>query len=149
MQISESFTYPAPVDTVFAMMTDEEFQSRKCEATHAITHSESVTVTSTEATAVTTRELPTSGFPDFVRSFVGQTIQVVETINYHPVDADGSRIGDLPLVGIGGVSLERAPGVFEAGADIVAAVTDITLNADPEGRLKAWIAATRKHAATA
>ena len=59
------------------------------------------------------------------------------------------RIGDLPLVGIGGISLERAPGVFEAGADIVAAVTDITLNADPEGRLKAWIVATRKHAATA
>lgn len=56
------------------------------------------------------------------------------------------RIGDLPLVGIGGISLERAPGVFEAGADIVAAVTDITLNADPEGRLKAWVAATRKHA---
>ena len=60
------------------------------------------------------------------------------------------RIGDLPLVGIGGISLERAPGVFEAGADIVAAVTDITLNADPEGRLKAWVAGTRKHdAATA
>lgn len=57
------------------------------------------------------------------------------------------RIGDLPLVGIGGISLERAPGVFEAGADIVAAVTDITLNADPEGRLKQWVAATRKHIA--
>ncbi|CAM5202118.1 Thiamine-phosphate synthase OS=Bosea thiooxidans OX=53254 GN=SAMN05660750_04236 PE=3 SV=1 [Bosea thiooxidans] len=56
------------------------------------------------------------------------------------------RIGDLPLVGIGGISLERAPGVFEAGADIVAAVTDITLNADPEGRLKVWVAATRKQA---
>jgi thiamine-phosphate pyrophosphorylase len=54
------------------------------------------------------------------------------------------RIGTIPLVGIGGISLERAPGVFEAGADIVAAVTDITLNADPEARLKAWIAATRK-----
>lgn len=53
------------------------------------------------------------------------------------------RIGALPLVGIGGISLERAPGVFEAGADIVAAVTDITLNADPEARLKAWVAATR------
>jgi len=57
------------------------------------------------------------------------------------------RIGDLALVGIGGISLERAPGVFEAGADIVAAVTDITLNADPEGRLKQWVAATRVHAA--
>ncbi|KRE17527.1 thiamine-phosphate pyrophosphorylase [Bosea sp. Root381] len=54
------------------------------------------------------------------------------------------RLGTIPLVGIGGISLERAPGVFAAGADIVAAVTDITLNADPEARLKAWIAATRK-----
>jgi thiamine-phosphate pyrophosphorylase len=54
------------------------------------------------------------------------------------------RLGAIPLVGIGGISLERAPGVFEAGADIVAAVTDITLNADPEGRLKAWVAATRQ-----
>jgi thiamine-phosphate pyrophosphorylase len=53
------------------------------------------------------------------------------------------RIGDLPLVGIGGISLERAPGVFEAGADIVAAVTDITLNRAPEARLQAWVAATR------
>ena len=53
------------------------------------------------------------------------------------------RLGEIPLVGIGGISLDRAPGVFAAGADIVAAVTDITLNTDPEGRLKAWIAATR------
>jgi thiamine-phosphate pyrophosphorylase len=54
------------------------------------------------------------------------------------------RLGDIPLVGIGGISLERAPGVFKAGADIVAAVTDITLNADPEGRLRAWVAATHQ-----
>ena len=59
------------------------------------------------------------------------------------------RIGDLPLVGIGGISLDRAPGVFEAGADIVAAVTDVTLNPDPETRLKAWMAETRKHAKAA
>lgn len=53
------------------------------------------------------------------------------------------KIGDIPLVGIGGITLERAEGVYEAGADIVSAVTDITLNADPESRLKAWVAATR------
>ena len=57
------------------------------------------------------------------------------------------RMGSLPLVGIGGISLERADGVFEAGADIVAAVTDITLNADPEARFRAWVAATRARAA--
>lgn len=52
------------------------------------------------------------------------------------------RIGAIPLVGIGGMSVERAPGVFAAGADIVSVVTDITLNADPEARTRQWIAAT-------
>ncbi|MBT3142193.1 thiamine phosphate synthase [Phaeobacter gallaeciensis] len=53
------------------------------------------------------------------------------------------RVGSIPLVGIGGMSVERAPSVLEAGADIVSAVTDITLNADPEARVRQWIEATR------
>jgi len=52
-------------------------------------------------------------------------------------------IGDLPLVAIGGLSVERAAGVIEAGADILAVVTDITLNADPEARLREWVEVTR------
>jgi thiamine-phosphate pyrophosphorylase len=54
-----------------------------------------------------------------------------------------ARVGDVPLVGIGGMSVERAPGVFTAGADIVSVVTDITLNADPEARVREWIEVTR------
>ncbi|MCQ0969649.1 thiamine phosphate synthase [Paracoccus sp. TK19116] len=52
-------------------------------------------------------------------------------------------IGDLPLVAIGGMTPERAKGAFRAGADIVSAVTDITLNDDPEGRIDQWLQATR------
>lgn len=52
------------------------------------------------------------------------------------------RVGQTPLVGIGGISLERAGGVFDAGADIVSVVTDITLNDDPEARVAAWVEAT-------
>ena len=53
------------------------------------------------------------------------------------------KIGDLPLVAIGGLTPERAVEVFRAGADCAAVVTDITLDADPEGRTREWIAATR------
>ncbi|WP_020175056.1 thiamine phosphate synthase [Methyloferula stellata] len=53
------------------------------------------------------------------------------------------KIGSLPLVGIGGISLDRAKGVLEAGADSAAVVTDITLNADPQARARAWAEATR------
>jgi thiamine-phosphate pyrophosphorylase len=51
-------------------------------------------------------------------------------------------VGGRPLVAIGGFTVERAAGAFEAGADIVSVVTDITRNANPEARTAEWIAAT-------
>ncbi|MCC5955325.1 MAG: thiamine phosphate synthase [Natronohydrobacter sp.] len=48
-------------------------------------------------------------------------------------------VGDTPLCAIGGMSVARAPGAFDAGADIVSAVTDITLNPDPEARMRDWL----------
>ena len=52
-------------------------------------------------------------------------------------------VGELPLVAIGGMRVERAAGVFAAGADIVSVVTDITLHDDPEARARDWIEVTR------
>lgn len=48
-------------------------------------------------------------------------------------------VGDAPLCAIGGLSVERAPAAFAAGADIISAVTDITLNPDPEARIRDWL----------
>jgi thiamine-phosphate pyrophosphorylase len=53
------------------------------------------------------------------------------------------KIGDIPLVAIGGITLERVHAVLEAGADSAAVVTDISLNADPEQRTRDWVKATR------
>jgi thiamine-phosphate pyrophosphorylase len=53
------------------------------------------------------------------------------------------KIGTLPLVAIGGITLERVEGVLAAGADSAAVVTDVTLNADPEARARAWTTTTR------
>ncbi|MDX3924226.1 MAG: thiamine phosphate synthase [Shinella sp.] len=54
------------------------------------------------------------------------------------------RIGTVPLVAIGGLNLDRIDGVFAHGADSAAVVTDITLDADPEGRTREWIAKTAR-----
>jgi thiamine-phosphate diphosphorylase len=51
------------------------------------------------------------------------------------------RIGSIPLVAIGGITLERLPGVFAAGADVAAVVTDILRASDPEERVRQWLAA--------
>jgi thiamine-phosphate pyrophosphorylase len=52
------------------------------------------------------------------------------------------RIAPTPLVAIGGLNPDRLEGVFGAGADSAAVVTDITLNADPEARTREWIEKT-------
>jgi thiamine-phosphate pyrophosphorylase len=50
--------------------------------------------------------------------------------------------GDVPLCAIGGLTPERGRECLDAGADLVAAVTDITLNADPEARMRDWLRVT-------
>jgi thiamine-phosphate pyrophosphorylase len=54
------------------------------------------------------------------------------------------RVGKTPLVAIGGLTVERLPGVFDAGADIAAVVTDIVKSPDPEVRAREWLAAAAR-----
>ncbi len=54
-----------------------------------------------------------------------------------------AAVGALPLVAIGGLTPQRLPGVFAAGADSAAVVTDIQQAAEPEQRTEEWIRATR------
>jgi thiamine-phosphate pyrophosphorylase len=49
------------------------------------------------------------------------------------------RIGNIPLVAIGGIKLEQAAEIFAAGADSIAVVSDVTQNADPDARVRAWL----------
>lgn len=56
-----------------------------------------------------------------------------------------ARAGAVPVVGIGGLTPERLPGLFAAGAASAAVVTDIATAEDPEARCDAWIAATRSY----
>lgn len=53
------------------------------------------------------------------------------------------RIGDLPLVAIGGMTLERAEAAYAAGAASVAVVSDVLQAPDPLARARDWVRATR------
>lgn len=62
------------------------------------------------------------------------------------VTAWKAKIGAIPLVAIGGITPKRAPGVISAGADSVAVITDFLIHADPEARVRTWVAwAGRAH----
>jgi thiamine-phosphate pyrophosphorylase len=56
------------------------------------------------------------------------------------------RIGDIPLVAIGGIKFEQAAAIFAAGADSIAVVSDITQNADPDARVRQWLGDSAKAA---
>jgi thiamine-phosphate pyrophosphorylase len=56
------------------------------------------------------------------------------------------RVGNIPLVAIGGIKLEQAADIFAAGADSIAVVSDVTQNADPDARVRQWLGANAKAA---
>jgi thiamine-phosphate pyrophosphorylase len=50
-----------------------------------------------------------------------------------------ARVRGLPLVAIGGISLENAGSVLEAGAASVAVIGDLLTGGDPEARVRAFV----------
>ena len=49
---------------------------------------------------------------------------------------------DIPLVAIGGITLERASAVLNAGADSIAVIGDILNAPDPESHVRHWLKET-------
>ena len=98
MHVADEIRYPADPETVFEMLCDREFQERKCRATGALDFSVDVVLHGDGSATITTkRTMPTDSFPDFVRSFVGESVQLVEVDTWQPAAADGTRAGTLSV----------------------------------------------------
>ena len=68
---------------------------------------------------------------------------VLKKMKWHPqglskLNRWKQRIRNIPLVAIGGLTVERIPYVLKAGADSLAVVTDIKTASDPINRYNAW-----------
>ena len=107
MKITATVDYAATPEAVFAMLADEDFQSRKCAATGALRHSVSISAQGDRTVIVSSREMPTDDFPDFVRNMVGTTLAITETQDWGPPGAGGSRQGKL-TVDIAGTPIDLA-----------------------------------------
>lgn len=97
MRFTHRAEYPAAPDAVFAQMCEQEFQDAKCDATTTGTWKADVSTTGDHTVISTERVLPTDGLPDIARSFVGETLTVVEVQAWGPAAGDGSRTGELNL----------------------------------------------------
>ena len=67
-----------------------------------------------------------------------------KTTGYEPVGLElvsgAVRVSrGLPVVAIGGITLETAPAVIEAGASSIAVIADLLVTGDPAGRVRAFL----------
>jgi hypothetical protein len=95
VRIEAAVVYQADADVVFAMMTDQEYVSRKATAMGALEHDVTVSVLPTGGAVIRLQRTMPAMVPDFVRPLVGQTIDVVQTDEWGAAVADGSRSGRL------------------------------------------------------
>lgn len=95
MEMNDTIDYPASVEDVFEMLTDEEFQSRKCLETRAVRHEVRIHDKGAATVIETRRAVPTDRFPDFARAIVGRTITIVQQDTWYAAAADGSRSGTI------------------------------------------------------
>jgi thiamine-phosphate pyrophosphorylase len=72
----------------------------------------------------------------------GTKVTGYDTLGLGPVRraAGRARERDLPLVAIGGVTLETAAEVIRAGATTVAVISDLVAGGDPAARVRAYLA---------
>jgi hypothetical protein len=98
VKIDGQFDYPgAGVDAVFAMLTDPEFQRRRCAATGALESSVEISGDTSAPSVLCRRRMATDGLPDFVRRVVGMTVEVVDEVRWLDAVNATERAADVRL----------------------------------------------------
>jgi thiamine-phosphate pyrophosphorylase len=64
-----------------------------------------------------------------------------EAVGLDLVRAAARCAGGIPVVAIGGITLENARSVLDAGASAVAVISDLLVGNDPRGRIAAYLGA--------
>jgi thiamine-phosphate pyrophosphorylase len=62
-----------------------------------------------------------------------------EAVGLDLVRAAAARAGGIPVVAIGGITLETAPSVLAAGASCVAVISDLLTGGDPAARVRQYV----------
>lgn len=133
MRISETVTLPGHPDQVRDLLLNVDFQQEKCRRSGAVdvqtafepqgpqdADPEDDAETGGDAPVlVVRRTMPAADLPDIARSLVGETLDVVETYTWDPLERDagasghgaslGITVEGTPVRFVGSVLLEQVP----------------------------------------
>jgi hypothetical protein len=100
MDLHSELRFDADPYAVFGMLTDEAYIAKKTTAAKALRHQVSVSRDNDQVTIDLIRVMPPD-VPDFVRRFVGETIDIKQTDVWGPAAPDGTRTGKISLEMVG------------------------------------------------
>ena len=102
MDVTTEIHYPgARIDEVVALVLDPEFRAAVCDATMAIAHEVDVQRGDDGSAVVTVNRTLPAEVPDFIRRFVGETIELAQAETWEPADGSVTRRADLSLQVVG------------------------------------------------
>jgi hypothetical protein len=113
MRIDRTYRYDGDVDGVLAIICSPELYQEAAVRSRALAHEVDVTTSDGTATVVLRRSLPTDQVPSFAQGFVGETVDVVESTRWAPLQ-DGRADGVFD------VSIERTPVRFHGTMTLAA-----------------------------
>ena len=121
--------FPATPDEVAAMLADESFVRRWCEATHAARVTVSTAGAPPDAFSVaTTRAYPTDNFPSFARRFVGDALEISQSDRWSAV-GDGTWAGESDVATVGAPARMQARVSLLPDGDMTRQIVDGRLSA--------------------
>ncbi len=136
MKLSETFTYNAPVDEVYGLITSEAFRTETCEDQGATEYDVSVV----DGVVTIVRSMPAE-LPDFVKKLTGPTVKVKQTEKWTE-KGDGSKHADVkvsivgqPAEMLGTAALEddgKGGTVFTVKGDVKVSIPLLGRKIEPE-----------------
>jgi hypothetical protein len=132
VRVTADMHYPADPASVFAMLTDQEFQERKVGQISKGAWDVRVQREGESAVIVSHRTLPPEVIPDAFRSMVSTTVTITQTEKWGPAAPDGRRNGSID------VELSGVP-VRLTGTLVLAPTPDGGCTERVDGELKAKI----------
>jgi hypothetical protein len=136
MDLDAALIYPADPGAAFTMLANPAFVQRKAVATGTLSHEASVLSRPDGGATISLTRVWPAQVPDFVRPFLGQTVEVRQTDVWGTATADGARTGTMQgsiagvpasisatmtLVADGGLTTHRIQAVIKVGIPLIGA----------------------------
>ena len=96
MKLKDTFSYPAGVEDVFALISSDTFRTESAEASHGRDVSTTVEHDGDDTVVTIVRTQP-ANIPDFAKKFVGDAVTVKQVERWHAPSSDGTRTATVTM----------------------------------------------------